>query len=178
MAITNLWRISWRTKHSSPCSCSELSADIEGLKLDLAIVEAAGQQDKVRVSEINQEIRAKLNYPVHQYKKQEELNGLIDANDMFNTKCCDQQWQNQVEVILGLVTTLQSDVEGNKLESHKRKEDHIKLTVSVASTLSKIENIVSELADTEKSSGSVPIKKSNLCKSIVSGRQNNKQSSK
>ena len=86
-------------KHSSPCSCacSELSADIEGLKLDLAIVEAAGQQNKVRISEINQEIRAKLNYPVHQYKKQEELNGLIDANDMFNTKCCDQQWQNQVE---------------------------------------------------------------------------------
>ena len=57
-------------KHSSPCSCacSELSADIEGLKLDLAIVEAAGQQNKVRISEINQEIRAKLNYPVHQYK--------------------------------------------------------------------------------------------------------------
>ena len=112
-------------------------------------------------------------------KKQEEVNGLIDdANDMFNTKCCDQHWQNQVEVILGLVTTLQSDVEGNKLESHKRKEDHKKLTVSVASTLSKIENIVSELTDTEKSSGSVPIKKLNLCKSIVSGRQNNKQSSK
>ena len=120
-----------------------------------------------------------MNYPVHQYKKQEEVNGLIDdANDMFNTKCCDQHWQNQVEVILELVTTLQSDVEGNKLESHKRKEDHIKLTVSVASTLSKIENIVSELADTEKSSGSVPIKKSNLCKSIVSGRRNNKQSLK
>ena len=66
----------------------------------------------------------------------------------------------------------------NKLESHKRKEDHKKLTVSVASTLSKIENIVSELTDTEKSSGSVPIKKLNLCKSIVSGRQNNKQSLK
>ena len=120
-----------------------------------------------------------MNYPVHQYKKQEEVNGLIDdANDMFNTKCCDQHWQNQVEVILELVTTLQSDVEGNKLESHKTKEDHKKLTVSVTSTLSKIQNIVSELGDTEKSSGSVPIKKSNLCKSIVSGRQNNKQSLK
>ena len=58
------------------------------------------------------------------------------------------------------------------------KEDYKKLSVSVTSTLSKIENIVSELTDTEKSSGSVPIKKLNLCKSIVSGRQNNKQSSK
>ena len=115
-----------------------------------------------------------MNYPVDQYKKQEEVNGLVDdANDMLSMKYCDQQWQHQVQLISELVTTLESDVERNKQETHKSKEGYKKLSVLVSSTLSKIENIV-----TEKSSGSVPLKKSNLCKSIVSGRQNNKLSSK
>ena len=53
-------------------------------------------------------------------KKQEEVNGFVDdANDMLSTKCCDQQRKNQVEVISELVTTLESDVERNKQESHK-----------------------------------------------------------
>lgn len=106
-------------KHCSPCSCSELSTDIEGLKLDLTVVEAVSQQNKAGISEINQEIRDKLNGLVHQYKKQEEVNGLVDdANDMSSTKSSDQQWQRQIEEISESVIILQSDVERNKQENY------------------------------------------------------------